>query len=133
MCARSWVLVCVKVAFLQSETRAPQEVEAELPFVVDSWFIINRAVDMIFIIDIILQFFLPVPDAATGELIRSHYLLARKYCLTWFWLDFFTVIPFDIMTLTVRGTLPRARHRLVHARDSRVGTHCVPALPRHAC
>ena len=60
MCARSWVLVCVKVAFLQSETRAPQEVEAELPFVVDSWFIINRAVDMIFIIDIILQFFIMV-------------------------------------------------------------------------
>jgi hypothetical protein len=53
-------------------------------------------------VDILVQFFLPIYSQTTGELIRSHMVLAKRYCRSWFWLDFFTVLPFDLLTLTVR-------------------------------
>ena len=40
-----------------------------------------------------MNFVLPVPDRKTGELIRSHRVLARRYLRSWFCLDMVSVLP----------------------------------------
>lgn len=52
------VLLC-QVAFLSSG-RGADRAPDDPPFIVDTWFVINRTVDIIFIIDILLQFFIMV-------------------------------------------------------------------------
>ena len=107
-------------ALLFTATVTPYEVCLGLPTKVNALWVVNLIVNSIFMIDIVVQFVMPINDHKTGELIRSHKVLARKYCLTWFWIDLGTVLPFDILTLTVRCRV--ASHRRAPA-----SRRCAPA------
>ena len=84
----------VEVAFLQPETNFEQKAQNAL-------FWTNRLVDLVFISDMALQFFLAFP--AGGEIgmhwVLNHHEIVRHYMLSrWFFLDFFSVSTsaFDI-------------------------------------
>ena len=102
------------MALVFTATVTPYEVCLGLPTEMGPLFIINLFVNTIFTIDIVVQFFLPVNDIS-GELIRSHKKLALRYCTTWFWLDVITVLPFDILTLTVRARVASILHFIVYS------------------
>jgi potassium voltage-gated channel Eag-related subfamily H protein 7 len=89
------VVTPFEVSFLS----APQKWEE-----VDGLFLVNRLIDLIFIIDLILQFFLMYPegDPETGvrwvdkrSQIRDHYLKS------WFALDFFSILLMAIDFITI--------------------------------
>lgn len=52
----------------------------------------EMAMDCIFIIDIILQFFIPYYNAEE-DLIKNKYLIAKNYILGWFFLDILASVP----------------------------------------
>ena len=90
------------LALVYTATITPFEVGLALPTELNALFLVNQVVNLVFFLDIILQFFLPVPDHS-GELIRDRRKIARKYLLSWFVIDFVTIIPFDILVWQVRS------------------------------
>ena len=78
------------------------EVGLDLPTRIDALFVCNQLTSLVFLVDICVQFFLPVPDPHKGEgaFERRHAVLARRYLLSWFALDVVTILPFDVMSLT---------------------------------
>jgi len=58
-------------------------------------FFVNRFVDMLFITDMVLQFFLMFHNE-NGRLIKSHKRIRQRYMKGWFVIDFVTVLPFDM-------------------------------------
>lgn len=95
--------IATAVALIFTATVTPFEVCAGLKTQYDALYVINTIVNFIFMVDIIIQFFLPVVDKETKELIRDHKKLAALYMRFWFWIDLFTVLPFDSMTLVAPG------------------------------
>ena len=72
-------------------------------------FVVNQIVNTVFIIDIIFQFFIPVPDHRPeneGEMIHDHKIIAKTYLKGWFILDVVSVLPFDILTIASPGLIP---------------------------
>ncbi|KAJ1446621.1 hypothetical protein M885DRAFT_625110 [Pelagophyceae sp. CCMP2097] len=68
-------------------------------------FAINRFVDLIFISDIVLQFFVAYYDETNGSiLVKSHSLIRQRYLRSWFTIDFISTIPFDTLGLLTAGT-----------------------------
>jgi len=63
-------------------------------------------VNLVFIIDVLVQFVMPVPDPVTGELIRSHAVLARKYLRGWFGVDVLSVLPIDVVVVAAPKLIP---------------------------
>merc|ERR1719515_444841 len=61
----------------------------------------NRLVDLVFVMDMVLQFFLmyPVKTALREVLEDRHHMIVRNYLRRWFWVDLFTVLPFDVLSL----------------------------------
>ena len=88
------------------------EVGLDIPTKIDGLFVANQIVALLFLSDICVQFFLPVPDPSKGEgsFERRHVVLAKKYLKGWFMLDVVTIIPFDVLvyasvlTGPVKGT-----------------------------
>ena len=78
------------------------EVGLDLPTKLDALFVINQCVSLVFLTDIVVQFFLPVPDLSKGEgaYERRHYMLAKKYICSWFCLDLVTIVPFDVLVMS---------------------------------
>lgn len=78
----------------------PYEIGMDLETKLDALMICNQLIAAIFLIDIFVQFFLPVPSPGTvsGAYERSRWKLARWYLTSWFLLDVSTIIPFDILT-----------------------------------
>jgi hypothetical protein len=76
------VVTPVEVAFLPSELNA--------------LFFVNRFVDFCFIIDIVFNFFVAIPDPADGQLIFHHPTIIRSYLRGWFTIDVVSILPFDI-------------------------------------
>ena len=91
------------LALAYTATVTPFEVGLGLETKLNILFYMNTAINIIFVMDIIWQFFLPVPDKE-GNLVRSHYKIACKYLRGWFAMDLFTVLPFD--SLQLMGALP---------------------------
>ena len=86
------------LALLFTASVTPFEVCLGLETKLNILFGINLVVNLIFACDIVAQFFLPFRDKA-GELVRSHSRIAHNYLFSWFVLDVFTVLPFDIATV----------------------------------
>ena len=85
-----FALVCtaivtpVEVAFLESK--------------IDALFVWNRVIDMIFLFDLVLQFFLAYHDVGRGNiLIKNRHLIAKRYVSSWFLIDLVSSYPFDLM------------------------------------
>jgi len=64
----------------------------------DGLFAINRAIDIMFLIDIILHFFLPYQTAG-GHWIVDPKNIVRHYVSTWFCVDVISIVPFDFFSL----------------------------------
>ena len=100
------------LALLYTATLTPFET-AFLPSVVgaaswsDVWFIINRVLDVIFLVDMCMQFFISFQtgnDYAGHVWVVDHHKIVLRYLRTWFFLDAMTVfLPggFDIYLATL--------------------------------
>lgn len=91
------------IALLFTAFVTPFEVGTGIDTKADGLFALNQLVNTIFIIDIFIQFFLPVPDTRAdhvGEVVRSHKMIAKKYLKSWFFLDVVSVLPFDIVVVS---------------------------------
>ena len=75
-------------------------------------FAVNQVVNLIFIVDIFLQFFLPIKTSVKegGRTIRDHRIIAKAYLRGFFVIDFLSVIPLDIVDVAgAPPTCPAAR------------------------
>jgi len=59
------------------------------------WEYLDYLINFIFALDIIVNFFTPIIDKE--KIIFSHKLIALSYLKMWFWIDFLTVIPMDLL------------------------------------
>ena len=90
------------LALLYTTTVTPYEVGAGLKTEIGPLYVVNSVINLIFMLDIVLQFVLPVIDEQVGDnatLVRDHGRLAKRYLRSWFAVDVFTVLPFDTVTL----------------------------------
>lgn len=62
----------------------------------DALFVLNRIVDIYFLCDMILQFFL-MPQDENGRYIKNQREVAMRYLKGWFIIDFVSVLPFDVI------------------------------------
>lgn len=62
-------------------------------------FIINQLVNLFFVCDLILQFFLPYQALVGKSLvtIRVPFVIVKHYLRTWFLLDFVSVLPYELI------------------------------------
>ena len=68
-------------------------------------FWINRLVDLVFIADIFVQFRLAFRDETKGSmLIKSQKKIAYRYGTTWFPIDVMSVLPFEILSIAIKGS-----------------------------
>lgn len=90
-----WVLV-VLVAMVYTATVTPYECAFHTPpprCTIDSLFIINRFIDVIFYIDMIITFRLAYFDPRSGRWVREGRTIARRYIRGVFVIDLISVIP----------------------------------------
>jgi CRP-like cAMP-binding protein len=92
------VLTPFEVAFLASPFEMPL---ASLDGVALARFWLNRAIDGLFLADMVLQFFVmyPVPNrnARSMTYVRDLRLIARRYLTGWFLVDLVSIFPFDVL------------------------------------
>uniref|UniRef100_A0A7S2IUQ3 Ion transport domain-containing protein n=1 Tax=Alexandrium andersonii TaxID=327968 RepID=A0A7S2IUQ3_9DINO len=78
----------------------------------DTLFVINRIIDMVFIVDMALQFCVAyrVKTPYGSRLETRRNIIIRHYLRTWFFLDLLSIMPFDSMSLILGSTvLERAK------------------------
>lgn len=77
----------------------PFEVGCDVPTKIDALFVANQLITLIFLCDIVVQFFLPTSlGGVSGNFERRHSVLAKNYMSSgWFFIDVITVVPWDIM------------------------------------
>ena len=89
--------MCSQVSFLDAPTSWDE---------VDGLFVVNRVVDLIFIFDLGLQFFLmyPAGDNIGGvHWVDSRRQIVRHYLMGWFGLDFFAIMLVTIDFITIES------------------------------
>ncbi|KAJ3292516.1 hypothetical protein HK104_005214 [Borealophlyctis nickersoniae] len=69
------------------------------PTQIDVLFLINRAVDLVFLFDMFVQMRSPFRDAQTGKLIRKGRAIAIRYLKSWFLIDLVSIIPFELINI----------------------------------
>jgi hypothetical protein len=57
---------------------------------------VDTIIDIFFIVDIVLNFFTVVQASGSTKFIVSHKLIAKKYMKSWFFIDLFTSIPWQL-------------------------------------
>lgn len=69
---------------------------------INAVFVVNRFVDVVFLFDMALQFFMkyPVKTRYHCYMEDRHSFIARRYLSTWFLVDFVCVLPYDLISLT---------------------------------
>jgi len=102
-----WDLV-LSVALLFTGVVTPYEVIFVGTVTWDSWlFLVNRIVDMIFVKDMVMQFFLKVETgntALTGSvLLKDPWKIRKRYLTRWFVIDFISIMPFDVFFMFYTG------------------------------
>ncbi|KAJ3099526.1 hypothetical protein HDU97_002969 [Phlyctochytrium planicorne] len=65
--------------------------------VVDFLFLINRLVDLIFMIDLFINFRTPYRDLNTGRYVSDPRAITIHYLTTWFPVDFVSVLPLELI------------------------------------
>ena len=63
----------------------------------DALFVVNQVVNFVFVVDLVLNFFLPFREDISkgGRTVREHARIARHYLRGWFFIDLVSVLPFD--------------------------------------
>lgn len=103
------VVTILGLAFVAVVT--PFEV-ALLETEVDFMFVLNRLIDVIFAVDLVLQFFVAYRmKTRYGHRLETRMKqIARHYLTTWFFVDFLSLIPYDMLGLLLQSDeLQRAR------------------------
>ena len=62
-----------------------------------SWLMFYIITDLLFLTDIILTFFSAVSDEKLVYEITNKKLIAQKYLKGWFWIDFISILPLDLL------------------------------------
>lgn len=74
----------------------------EIAFIADTkvnfMFVLNKVIDVIFCVDILVNFNMIYKDAE-GSMINDRYRIAARYFRSWFIIDFVSIIPFDLIAL----------------------------------
>lgn len=65
----------------------------------DWLFIVNRVVDLIFIVDMIKTFFTAYRDRHTNYLVKDLRKISRNYFFGWFFVDLISIFPYDFMDI----------------------------------
>ena len=101
---RQWDVVTM-VALLFTATVTPYEV-ALLETELDALFFVNRLVDLVFVSDMVMNFFLMYRENAElgGGMVRDKKRIRRHYLRGWFALDFISILPFDIVAFALRSS-----------------------------
>jgi hypothetical protein len=60
-----------------------------------TWEIVYYCIDSLFAIDIVLTFFTTIPGKNGMVEINDKKIIAREYLNSWFFIDFFSIVPFD--------------------------------------
>lgn len=102
---QAWDLVTT-LAIIFTAIVTPFEIGLNISSELNALFAVNQLVNAIFIVDMAIQFVLPVPDVRTGELIRSHKRLAVLYLRSWFLLDLVSVLPLDTVATASPSLFP---------------------------
>jgi hypothetical protein len=89
---QNWDLVMI-LALLFTATVTPYEV-AFVDTKIDAVFYVNRFVDLLFLMDIAIQFFLMFKDR-DGNLVKDQGRINTRYLKGWFMMDFLTILPYD--------------------------------------
>lgn len=93
-----WDMVTL-IALLFTAVVTPYEV-ALLETQIDGLFFINRLIDVIFITDLVANFFLAYREESKeghGRLIKNFNAIRWNYLSTWFFLDLISCAPFDVL------------------------------------
>eukprot|EP00937_MAST-01D_sp_MAST-1D-sp2_P003836 g3836.t1 len=82
---------------------------------VDALFVVNRFVDIIFVVDIVLKFFTMYrqPNSKGGGWVRNQRLIARHYARRWFAVDLVSVLPFDIVAYSLGSASKLSKYKLL--------------------
>ena len=91
--------LCTALALMYTLFVTPYEVGMNLKTKLDTLFWINQVVTLFFMVDIVVQFFLPVPIGDDGTYERKHCAIAKRYLKSWFVVDIVSVLPFDVLIL----------------------------------
>jgi len=74
------------------------------PAVVEAWvrFACNRAIDLVFLVDIVLTFFVPFRESPKkgARWVYDSRTIAKRYLRSWFVLDVVSALPVDVINLT---------------------------------
>jgi len=97
---KRWDVVMI-VCLIFTAAATPYEVSF-LETKLDALFFVNRAVDLLFLWDMGIQFFLSYENEL-GETITDHRMIAGKYLRTWFFIDVVSICPFDIVGFFVQS------------------------------
>ena len=66
----------------------------------DALYAVNSVIHLIFITDLILNFFLPFKER--GHYVKSHRRIATRYLRSWFTLDVISIVPIDSILMTLK-------------------------------
>jgi potassium voltage-gated channel Eag-related subfamily H protein 7 len=66
----------------------------------DGLWVFNQIVNISFLVDLVFNFFLAYTDPETGISVNSQKAIIRHYLSFWFWIDFASIVPFDLLTST---------------------------------
>jgi hypothetical protein len=97
---KSWDLLMVTLLLFTAAV-TPFEVAFLVSNGVDALFVINRMVDMGFIADMGVNFFLGYYDAAEARMIWNHNRIVKRYLSGWFSIDLVSILPFDTVSVAM--------------------------------
>lgn len=68
----------------------------------NAFFVLSLCVDLIFVVDLFLQFFIayPVATKGIGYMEKRQSMIIKHYLKGWFTIEFITVIPFDLISMS---------------------------------
>ena len=97
---KSWDLLMVTLLLFTAAV-TPFEVAFLTSNGVDGLFVINRMVDIGFIADMFVNFFLGYYDEVEATMIWNHKKIAKRYLSGWFSIDLVSILPFDTVSLAM--------------------------------
>jgi len=92
---RKWDITSIVLLFFVMVV-TPYEV-AFLATSINGLFVINRLIDLYFMTDMVIQFFLMYRDEEKGVLVKDQSLIIQSYLRCWFWIDLVSILPFDML------------------------------------
>jgi hypothetical protein len=96
--------VIVSVALMFTGIVTPYEV-AFLGTEINTIFFINRFIDLLFVKDMLMAFFLMYEECTRKgrQFVRDHRKIVLRYIKSWFFIDLVSIIPFDLLSMVLNS------------------------------